>query len=81
MKTITLTSKGQLTLPVEIRRALGLKKSEKLQLSFDAETRSITLQRPMSVDEFSDFMTTLPRKNVEPVMDVSQYYNTHREVR
>lgn len=81
MKTVTLTSKGQLTLPVEIRRALGLKHSEKLQLSFNSETRSITLQRPMTVEEFSDFMMTLPRKKVKPVTNVSEYYNKHREVR
>ena len=35
MNIATLTSKGQLTLPLEIRRALGLQKSDRVQISVE----------------------------------------------
>jgi AbrB family looped-hinge helix DNA binding protein len=32
MATATLTSKGQITIPVEIRRALGLKSGDRIEI-------------------------------------------------
>lgn len=80
MKTITLTSKGQLTLPAEVQRLLGLKPSDKLHVTVDPETRSVTLQKPMTINEFTTFMDTIPRKKVPPLTDVDTYYQEHRRV-
>ena len=38
MATATLTSKGQLTLPVEIRKKLGLKAGDKIKFFLNEET-------------------------------------------
>lgn len=78
MKTITLTSKGQVTLPAEVRRMLRLKESAKLVVTIDPESRSITLSKPMSVDELAQLTHALPRKKTKPVMDVDAYYQKHR---
>lgn len=45
----TLTRKGQVTVPVEIRRALGLKEGDKL--AFTLEDGKISLERAGSVVE------------------------------
>lgn len=78
MKMITLTSKGQVTLPVEARQVLGLVESTKLTVTVDPSNRSITLTKPMTVDELAELTHALPRKKVKPVIDVSAYYKNHR---
>ena len=45
----TLTRKGQVTVPVEIRRALGLKEGDKL--TFTLEDGKVSLERAGSVVE------------------------------
>lgn len=79
MTMITLTSKGQVTLPAEARRMLGLKESDKLTVVVDSNSRSITLSKPMTVDELASMAHALPRKRVRPVTDVSAYYQQHRD--
>lgn len=81
MKTITMTAKGQVTLPVEAQRLLGLKPSDKLAVTVDQTSRRITLERPMTLDEFTTLATSVPRKKTKPVTGVSNYYAKHREVR
>jgi AbrB family looped-hinge helix DNA binding protein len=78
MTTITLTSKGQITLPIEARRLLGLKESDKLAVVVDPKSRSITLSKPLTVDELAKMSHALPRKQISPVIDVDAYYQTHR---
>lgn len=78
MTMITLTSKGQLTLPVEVRRALGLKDSDKLELSYNPENRKVTISKPMTVEELSAMTSQLPRKKINPIADVDAYYQAHR---
>jgi antitoxin PrlF len=78
MTMVTLTSKGQLTLPIEVRRALGLKDSDKLEVVYNPENRKITISKPMTVDELTAMTSRLPRKNIAPITDVNAYYQTHR---
>lgn len=81
MTTITLTSKGQVTLPAAARRALGLKSSEKLDVDIDIEHQTLTLKRPMTLEK----MTTNARKHLKPdtkpVENVDEYYQKHRKPR
>lgn len=78
MTIVTLTSKGQLTLPIEVRRALGLKDSDKLELSYSSESRKVTITKPMTVEELSAMTSRLPRRKIEPIRDVDSYYQAHR---
>ncbi len=48
MKTVTVSSEGRLTLPVESRRALGIVGETELELEVDAERDVLTL-RPVLV--------------------------------
>lgn len=78
MTTITLTSKGQVTLPIAVRRALGLKASEKLEVSFDEQTREIVLRKQGTVEDATKTLRSLPRNNVPPLADAHEYYATER---
>lgn len=55
MKTVTITSQGQITLPASVRKALNLRGSDKLQLGFNIQTREISLTKPMTLDELTQF--------------------------
>ncbi len=43
---MTVTSKGQVTIPAEVRRFLGLTRNQKIALVLDPETRSVRLKLP-----------------------------------
>jgi antitoxin PrlF len=49
MPSATVTSKGQITLPIEVRRRLGLKKGDKVEFVYDEDGRTIV--RPEITDE------------------------------
>ena len=52
MKTsITMSSKGQFTLPVGIRKELKLQTGDILEVSFDVKQRQVALVKPMSIEE------------------------------
>ena len=57
---------------------LNLKPADKLNVSVDKDKRTITLERPITLEEFEAFARTIPRKKVKPVMDVDAYYQAHR---
>ncbi len=78
MKTISITSKGQITIPASVRRAWGINGTGSVNMVFDSETRRLTLQQPMAVDEFIKFADKIPRKKVQPLVDVHEYYEKER---
>ncbi len=70
MKTVTITSQGQITIPAAIRKAWGVKGSEELQVSFNPETKRMTLEKPIDVDDFlqiADQITAKIPKNIKPL--------------
>jgi AbrB family looped-hinge helix DNA binding protein len=47
MRTTTITGKGQVTIPIEIRQRLGLVEGERLEVQLEADT--VCLRRAQSV--------------------------------
>ncbi len=43
---MTVTSKGQVTIPAEVRRLLGVKKNDKIALVLNEKTREVRLKVP-----------------------------------
>lgn len=78
MNTVTVTSQGQITLPANVRKLLNIKSADKLRVDIDPETRTISLQKPMTVDEATTFFDGIPRADVPPLRDVHEYYATER---
>jgi AbrB family looped-hinge helix DNA binding protein len=61
----TITRKGQITVPVEIRKALGLKEGDKLAVSLaDPETKEVTLRVVRSMAE-ATFGAVTPKRRPE----------------
>jgi AbrB family looped-hinge helix DNA binding protein len=49
MRYVTMTEKGQITVPVEIRRSLGLMPGKKLNISQNGD--EIVIQKPAVLEE------------------------------
>jgi antitoxin PrlF len=47
---MTITSKGQVTIPAEVRRYLGLEKNQKIALVIEEETGTVCLKAPRYPD-------------------------------
>lgn len=78
MKTIvSLSSKGQLTLPASIRASLGLQQGDRLEVSIDEANSSITISPVMDIEELSARVSRYAKKRA-PVTDVDAFYQQHR---
>lgn len=78
MKTIlTISSKGQLTLPAAVRKSMGLKKGDRLEASFDDDQQRITITRIAAIADLSARVSGYA-KDTKPVTDVDAYYQAHR---
>jgi AbrB family looped-hinge helix DNA binding protein len=79
MELAKLTSKGQITIPVEIRRKLGLREGDKV--SFQEEQGKIYLQNASqgSLRQFQDAMTgQAVQAGFKSEEDVVQYIKSLR---
>ncbi len=78
-KTITVTSKGQTTLPAAVRYKLGLDKTGGiLQISFDERKNELTISKLVSVAELSDKLSKYIQPGIKPLEDVDTYYQSNR---
>lgn len=51
MSKVTLTSKGQLTLPKKVRDKLGLKTGDRLSFEVEGDSLRLTVERRRSLEE------------------------------
>jgi bifunctional DNA-binding transcriptional regulator/antitoxin component of YhaV-PrlF toxin-antitoxin module len=78
---ITMTSKGQFTLPAGVRKAMALQKQgDKLTLDFRPTSKEIVLSKPMSFEDIQAKAKTYITAGTTPLTDVDALYNT-REAR
>lgn len=78
MKTIvTLSSKGQFTVPASIRSALGFEKGDRLEVTVDESRKSMSIRPLVGIEELSTRVSAYARER-EPVVDVDAYYQQHR---
>lgn len=79
-RTITITSKGQTTLPAAIRHKLGIDKSGGvLQISFNERRGELVIKKPVSVAELSERISRHIKPNTKPLENVSAYYQEKRQ--
>jgi bifunctional DNA-binding transcriptional regulator/antitoxin component of YhaV-PrlF toxin-antitoxin module len=78
--TITVTSKGQTTLPVAIRRRLGLAEAGGLlHAHLNESTGELILTKPPSITELSERISRHIKKGSRPLLDVDEFYQSQRE--
>jgi bifunctional DNA-binding transcriptional regulator/antitoxin component of YhaV-PrlF toxin-antitoxin module len=79
--TITMTSKGQITLPAEVRKAMALQmRGDKLLLDFSPASQQVVLSRPVSFADIQANAKRYIKPGTAPLTDVDALYNT-REAR
>lgn len=79
--TLTITSKGQTTIPIAIRKKLGLAKSGGvLNIDLDEQRGEAIITKPLSIEELSERISKNIKPGTKPVLDVDRYYQEHREV-
>lgn len=78
MAIVTITSQGQITLPNKIRRQMGLKTSDKIQVDYNPQTRRVSLQKQMTLDEITTFVMGKVKTGAQPVTNADEYYQKHR---
>jgi bifunctional DNA-binding transcriptional regulator/antitoxin component of YhaV-PrlF toxin-antitoxin module len=80
--TLTITSKGQTTLPTDMRKKLGVPKSGgMLDITYDEQRGQVIITRPLAIDELSDRLTAYVKPQTKPVLNVSEYYQEHQDAR
>ncbi len=73
-QTITMTSKGTFTLPLEVRRKLGVNaQGDKLLLEFDEQALRATISKPKSFAELQKFVQT-HTKSDQPLPKLSRRF-------
>ena len=75
--TITMTSKGQITLPARVRRAMALhKRGDKLMLDFSPASQQVVLSKPVSFEDIQARAKQYIKPGTTPLADVDFFYNT-----
>ncbi|HUC87961.1 MAG TPA: AbrB/MazE/SpoVT family DNA-binding domain-containing protein [Candidatus Binatia bacterium] len=82
MQTVlTITSKGQTTIPIAMRRRLGLTKSGGiLSIYLDERKGTAIITKPLSIEELSQHVSQNIEPGTKPVLNVDEYYQEHRRV-
>lgn len=77
--TLTVTSKGQTTIPAPIRRKLGLPRTGGvLQMSYDEDKDELIISKALSVDELSAKLSSYIKPGTVPLTDVDAFYQANR---
>jgi AbrB family looped-hinge helix DNA binding protein len=75
---ITITSKGQTTIPAPVRRKLGLDKGGVLHINFNENKNELVISKPINVDELSKKLTGYIKSGVKPLVDADTFYQANR---
>lgn len=80
-KIITVTSKGQTTLPIELRKKLGLPNSGgKLNLYYDDTKNELIISKTTPLEEISEKFSKHLGPDLKPLQNVDEYYQKNRRV-
>jgi len=78
--TITITSKGQTTIPVEVRRKLGIDSAGGvLILDFDELSNQAVIKNPRSIEEMSLRLTKKIKPGIKPLENVGEWIQKNRK--
>ena len=78
MKTATISSKGQLVIPKDIRKRAGVEAGDVMKVTY--EDGFIKLGKASTLDELSEHFTALIKPGTPPLKDTSTLYS-EREAR
>ena len=76
--TMTITSKGQATIPVAIRKAFGITpgKTAKINISLKPGHRTAVMEKPITAEEVQRRARQRLKPGIPPLLDARAFYNT-----
>ena len=74
----TVSSQGQVTIPVIIRKALDIKEGDRVVYEQNQDG-SVLMKKAESVKELSDRISSYIKPGTTPISDFSDYYTKFRE--
>lgn len=78
---ISISSKGQTTLPAEVRRKLGIPRTGgTLSMRFDERKNELVISKPLTIAELSARASARIKPGTPPVTNVDEYYQAHRRM-
>jgi bifunctional DNA-binding transcriptional regulator/antitoxin component of YhaV-PrlF toxin-antitoxin module len=78
--SIFMTSKGTFTLPVNMRRKLGLNaRGDTLIAQYDAATNQVILSKPQDFDLIRERTAKYLTKGRQPLLDVDNFYQSNKK--
>jgi bifunctional DNA-binding transcriptional regulator/antitoxin component of YhaV-PrlF toxin-antitoxin module len=78
---MTVTQKGQLTVPIDIRNALGITdKKNKLIAIFNPKLKSFTVEQPPTFENIQKLAQSFIKPGTTPIRDARAFYET-REIK
>ena len=79
---MTVTRKGQLTVPADIREALGISDvRNKLIAKFDPKTKSFTVRAGPLWRKYKNLREARSKPGTKPLLDPRAFYNTRPGVK
>lgn len=76
MLTATISSKGQVVIPAELRRRLGLRPGDTVIFDAGADDHEAVIRRRETWDELSARFTSWIKPGTPPLEDVHGFYET-----
>ncbi|AQQ53329.1 AbrB/MazE/SpoVT family DNA-binding domain-containing protein [Planococcus lenghuensis] len=70
--TAKLTSKGQVTLPKEVRMMLQVDSGDKLQFEFDSDTQEVVIRKTASKNELEQLFAGWDLENPDAAIEIRQ---------
>ncbi len=81
-QNITITSKGQTTIPAKLRHKLGIgSKGGVLSVTFNERKNEIVISKPVNARELNARFTSFIKPGTMPLTDVDAYYQANRHVK
>jgi AbrB family looped-hinge helix DNA binding protein len=68
---MTVSSKGQVTIPARLRKMLGLTSDRKVR--YKVEGDSIKIERAKSIEENAEYFTSLIQPGTKPITDAHKF--------
>jgi len=79
--TITITSKGQTTIPANIRHKLGIDKAGGiLRINYDERNSELVISKPVNIIDLSERISRHIKPGTRPVTDADEYYQANRKL-
>ena len=78
MPTATISSKGQVVIPVELRRKLGLQPGDTVVFAAGADEREAVIRRRETWDELSARFGSWVQPGTPPLTDAHEFYEARQ---